>query len=120
MLYFSRQFLTQLLILIMVISPVQVTMAIDIGQLGQAMTCQVSQVQLTDMTDKNMDEKCTSGYGDHCAELSVCGAQNNISSLHSVNSFLLMARATDYKKIVADSDSVRTHYPELLKRPPKI
>lgn len=119
MLYISRQFLAQLLILIMVVSPVQITMAIDIDQLGQAMACQVSQVQLANMTDKNMDGKCTPEFGGHCMELSVCGAQNNISSLHSVNLFLLVARATAYKNFVVDSDSVRTHYPELLKRPPK-
>jgi len=115
----TRQFFSRLLILVMTISPVQITMAIDLDQHNQAMNCQISQVQLTSITFNNTSDDCTSDYNGHCVDLSVCVAQYNFS-LYSSNSFLLMSRAATHTKFMPDKDSVSTQYPELIKRPPKI
>jgi hypothetical protein len=116
----TRQFFSRLLILIMTISPVQMTMAIDLDQHNQAVNCQVSQAQLPDTTISNTSGGCTSEYGEHCVDLSVCGAQFNFSSLYSSKSFLLITRAVTHTKFTADNDAVSSRYPELLKRPPKV
>jgi hypothetical protein len=116
---FTRQFFSRLLILIMTISPVQITMAIDLDQHNQAMKCQISQAQLANTTVGNTSEGCTSDYNGHCVDLSVCVAQYNLSS-YSSSSFLLITRAVTHTKFIPDNDSVSTHYPELLKRPPKV
>jgi hypothetical protein len=120
MLYFDRQFIRRLLILILTIGPVQMNMAIDFDQSNQAMNCQNSQVQPPDMAEKNNYSECTSIYTVHCVDLSVCGAQYNFSSLYSSNPFLLRARAVTQLKFMSDKDAVSTHYPEPLKRPPKV
>lgn len=116
----TRQFFSRLLILIMTISPVQMTMAIDLDQHNQAMNCQILQAQLLNTTVSDTSGDCTSHYGEHCVDLSVCGAQFNFSSLYSSNSSLLMARAVIHTKFIPDNDAVSTHYPELIKRPPKV
>jgi hypothetical protein len=120
MIFKTRQFFSRLLILIMAISPVQMTMAIDLDQHNQSMNCQISQAQLPDTTISNTSVDCTSEYGEHCVDLSVCGAQFNFSSLYSSNSFLLVTRILAHAKFIPDNDAVSTHYPELFKRPPKI
>jgi len=120
MIYFSRQFISRLLILIMTISPVQITMAIDLDQHNQAMNCQISQAQLPNTRVSIPGEDCTSDYGEHCVNLSVCGAQFNFSSLYSPNAFLLIPRAVTHTKFIPDNDAISTRYPELVKRPPKV
>jgi len=120
MFYFDRQLIIRLLILVMAISPVQITMAIDIDQNNQAMNCQNSQVQPANIMEKIMGGGCQSDQSSHCVDLSVCVTQHNFSSMQSSNSFLLLARAAIHKKFVADIDAVSTHYPELLRRPPKV
>ena len=115
----TRQFFSRLLILIMTISPVQITMAIDLDQSNQAMNCQISQAELSGTGVNSLSGDCTSDYSRHCVDLSVCGAQYNFTS-YSSNLFLLMSRAATLTKFMPDNDSVSTHYPELVKRPPKI
>jgi hypothetical protein len=116
---FTRQFFSRLLILIMTISPVQITMAVDLDQHNQAMNCQVSQAQLSSTGVNSLSGDCTSNHSGHCVDLSVCGAQYNFTS-YSSNSFLLISRAATHTKYMPDDDLVSTRYPELLKRPPKI
>jgi hypothetical protein len=120
MIFKTRQFINRLLILIMTISPVQITMAIDLDQHSQAMNCQNSQAQPPDTTVNNTSGDCPSDYGEHCVDLSVCGVQFNFSSFYSSKSFLLITRAVTHTKFIPDNDAVPTHYPELLKRPPKV
>jgi hypothetical protein len=120
MIFKTRQFLSRLLILIMAISPVQMTMAIDLDQHTQAVNCKFSQAQLPDTTISNTSGDCTSEYGGHCVDLSVCGAQINFSSLYSSNSFLLVSRTLAHAKFIPGNDAVSTRYPELFKRPPKV
>jgi len=117
--FFTRQFFSRLLILIMAISPVQITMATDLDQHTQAMNCQISQAQFHNTAVSQTSGDCTSDHSEHCVNLSVCGAQFNFSSLYSSNSFLLMTRAVTHSKFVPDNDAISTHYPELFKRPPK-
>lgn len=116
----TRQFFSRLLILVMTISPVQITMAIDLDQHDQSMKCQISQAQLTSTATNNLNADCNSNYNGHCVDLSVCVGQYNFSSWYSSSSFLLMSRAATHTKFLPDNDSVSTHYPELVKRPPKI
>jgi hypothetical protein len=104
----------------MTISPVQITMAIDLDQHNQAMKCQISQARLANTAVNNLNADCSSDYSGHCVDLSVCVAQYNFTSQYSLNSFLLMSRAVTHTKYMPDDDSVSTHYPDLLKRPPKI
>jgi hypothetical protein len=103
----------------MTISPVQITMAIDIDQHNQAMNCQISPAQLTSTSVNNTSDDCPSDYSGNCVDVSVCVAQYNFS-LYSSNSFLLITRAATHTKFMPDNDSVSSHYPELLKRPPKV
>jgi hypothetical protein len=117
---FTRQFFSRLLILIMTISPVQITMAIDLDQHSRAMNCQISQAQLSGTDVNNLSRDCTSDYSGHCVDLSVCVAQYNFTSWYSSNSFLLFTRMATHTKYMPDSDAFSTHYPELLKRPPKV
>jgi hypothetical protein len=104
----------------MTINPVQMTMAIDLDQHNQAMNCQISQAQLPSTTVGNTGTDCTSDYGEHCVDLSVCGAQFNFFSLYSSNSFLLVTRTLAHAKFIPGNDAVSTRYPELFKRPPKV
>ena len=117
---FSRLFLFRLLILVMAISPVQITMAIDFGHNNLVKNCQISKARTADFMERIMDEGCKSDQKNHCVDLSVCVTQHNFSSMKSSNSFLLLTRAVIHKKFIADSDAVSTQYPELLRRPPKV
>ena len=116
---FTRHFFSRLLILVMTISPVQITMAIDLDQSNQTMNCQISQAQLSGTGVNSLSGDCTSDYSKHCVDLSVCGAQYNFTS-YSSNSILLITRVLTHTKFLPDNDAVSTHYPELLKRPPKV
>ena len=116
----ARQFLIRLIILIIAISPVQITMAIDFDQHSQATTCQMSQEQPAEIMVKIMGEACKSDQDNHCVDLSVCSVQYNVSSLYSSGLFQLTARTVIHKKFIAERDAVSTQYPELLKRPPRI
>jgi hypothetical protein len=84
------------------------------------MHCQISQTQLPNTIASNTGDDCSSDYGKHCVDFSVCGAQFNFSSLYSLHSFLLISRAATHTKYMPDDDLVSTRYPELLKRPPKV
>jgi len=104
----------------MAISPVQITMALAIDQNNQVEYCQISQVHPADIMEKIMGGACQSDQSSHCVNLSVCVTQHNFSSMKSSNSFLLLTRAVIRNKFIAVSDAVSTHYPELLRRPPKV
>ena len=118
MLYIVRQIIARLLILIIAISPVQITMAVEIDQHIEAMHCQNSQVPPTNVMHR-MGGACEPDQSSHCVVVSVCVTPLNLASLKSSNSFQLLARDATPSLFVPDKDTVPTHYPEPLKRPPK-
>lgn len=120
MLYFSRQCLIRLLVLVIAISPVQIAMAIDFDAPGQTVYCQVAAVQSFDWSgDMKRDAACVTENSDHCGDISVCVAQTSFTSLRSSISLLLPPVNATRLKFITNNASMSTNYPGLLKRPPK-
>lgn len=122
MVFLIKQFFSWLLVLIMVVSPVQVTMAIDVDQDSHGEHCQMPSMASTpshDSVDTKMTHDCAMQHGDHCQDHPGCTGQISSSSLYTPNTFLVNLRASSDLKYVPASDSFLVIYPELFKRPPK-
>ena len=117
---FTRKFFSRLLIFILIINPVQITIASDFDQHSGTMNCQVSQERVPGATVKIPGDGCKPDNQEHCSDISVCVMHNNLSAFYSNNSFLLVPRAFAQKKFVPENETVSTQYPDLLKRPPKV
>lgn len=117
---FYRHFFSSLLILVMIINPIQIAQAIDFDRPEQATPCQISQERFPAVVDLiSTGGSCISDQGSHCVDSSVCVAQSNFTSLRSSGSIVLTIQVITKLKFVVEGDAVSTHYPELLRRPPK-
>ena len=116
----NKQFIARFMVLIMSISPVQITIAADFDHHDTEMNCQISSVPSPDPTYMNIDDNCGIENSSHCVDLSVCAAQTNFISLRSSSPLIISASAVTRLKITTDNQSISTNYPELLRRPPKV
>lgn len=119
MLLWNKHIFSWLLVLIMAISPVQVTMAIDVDQGGHGDRCQTMSIPSHDTVDSTLKNDCPMGHGDHCKDHAGCVGQFNSSTMQIPYSSLFVARPSAHNKFTRHNDAVDTVYPSLLKRPPK-
>lgn len=119
MTFVTKQFFSWMLVLIMAISPVQVTMAVDFDQSSHGSNCQSMMSDSIDSIVMNMDEECAMEHEEHCHDHPGCVGQFNSSTLQAPNALQLAVRASTLVKFLIDNEAVSTIYPPLLKRPPK-
>ena len=113
----SKHFFSWLLVLMMIISPVQVSLAIDIDQHDHAPKCQMPMDADSSIGDSM---NCAMQHDEHCQEHADCVGQFNSSSLQPPYSFLLTPGASKQLKFIIQNDTVLSVYPSLLKKPPKV
>jgi len=113
---FIKQFFTLLLVLIMAISPVQVTMASDIDQNSQGINCQMSLMQ---MSDTLLNDNCPMQHDEECQQHPGCVAQFTVGALPQLNTLHSVLRDIAQIKLIPEIDIFVSQYPSLLKRPPK-
>jgi hypothetical protein len=119
MLFFNRQFLSWLLVLIMMISPIQVVMASDFAQDGHGAKCQMSGSSAELVVSANCgSDHDMADHSKNCQEHPGCIAHSS-TTLFSSSFVVALSRAVSQLKFKADHDTFLTHYPSLLKRPPK-
>ena len=119
MLNFFPQSLIRLLIVILAISPAQITMAIDLDQPDQNMIWQFSPALSQGSIDTNMDDSCTLENSGHCFDISVCASHSDLTSMRPSTSLLLSPAVITLLSFTGYNESMPTNYPGLLKRPPK-
>lgn len=119
MLFFNRQFLSWLLVLVMMISPIQVVMATDFAQDSHGVNCQMpdSIAELAVAVNCGADHD-TADHSKNCQEHPGCIAHLS-TTLFSSGFVVSLSRAVSQLKFTADHDTILSHYPSLLKRPPK-
>ena len=113
----TKRFFCWLLVLIVAISPVRLTMAIDLDQSGHGSNCQES--MLGSNVSMDMNEDCLMEHEEHCHDHPACVGHLNTSAEQSLNSLHFASRTLIHVKFLSDTESVQTVYPSLLKRPPK-
>ena len=114
----NKQLIARFLVLIMAISPVQITIATDFNQHGAEMNCQVSSVPSPAFAYMDMNHNCGIENNSRCVDLSMCAAQTNFVSLRSSSPPIFAPGVATLLKFKADNQSISTIYPELLRRPP--
>lgn len=112
----TTQFITWLLVLIMVINPVQVTMAADTDQNSQGVNCQMSFIPMSDTSPGN---HCPMLHDEKCQQHTGCVVQLTVTALPLLHSLLLTQRPISSLKFIIEKDAFNTQYPSLLKRPPR-
>ena len=119
MLFVNRQFFCWLLVLVMMVSPIQVTMASDFAQQSHGMNCHKPDHGINAVVSANCCKD--PGGSDHtkiCIVHPECVAQFSTSLIPS-SLVVAMPRSVSLIKFIAEHKAVLTHYPSLLKRPPK-
>jgi len=123
MIFFNKQFLSWLLVLIIAISPIQVTTANGFGQSSHGELCQmIEQEKSVNSTVKatEMTADCGMSHGNDCQQHLGCIAQFSSTLIFLSLSSVSINRAVTHLKFIAGNDSILTHYPSRLKRPPRV
>lgn len=115
----NKQIGSWLLVLILAISPVQVTMAIDIDLDAHGERCQMNSMPSHDSVDMDSKINCPMEHGDHCKDHPGCVGKVSSSSMQAPFSLLFVAKTRGHIIFIIENEDVRTVYPSLLKRPPK-
>lgn len=119
----NKQRFSWLLVLIMAISPVQVTMAIDVDQDSHGERCHMPSKASTgsshDSVDSGTFHVCGMGHGDNCKDHAGCAGQFNSSTMSAPQQSLFFTTSSTHKKFTRYNEDVETTYPSCLKRPPK-
>jgi hypothetical protein len=115
----SKQIFSWLLVLILAISPIQVTMAIDVDLDGHGERCQMNSMPSHDSVDMDLKINSPMEHGDHCKDHPSCVGQVSSSSMQAPFSLLFVARTSGHYKFIMENEDVQTVYPSQLKRPPK-
>jgi len=116
MILLAKQFFYCFLVLIMIISPVQVSMAADFDQHDHAPKCQMN---MNAEISIGNSMGCAMQHDEHCQEHAGCVGQFHSSSLQNSHSFLSASRASNSVKFISKNDTILNIYHSLLKRPPK-
>ena len=107
----TKQLFSWLLVLVMFISPFQVTMATDTDQNSQGVNCQMSTTSLSD--------NCLMEHGEKCQQHSNCVAQFTVGALPQLNTLHSAHRDIAQLKFISEIDAFVSQYPSQLKHPPK-
>ncbi len=115
--FFSQRFISWAMIFLLTISPIQLAMAADINVDGHGENCPMA---LMHVEGSSMSENCEMSANDQCADhLGCVNMHISASVLKSKLSVLSKQSATRLSLHLYDA-TLSTHYPELLKRPPKV
>ena len=117
--YRFKNIYSWILILIMAIGAVHSAMAIDFSQNKQGKECTVMQMSLSDASGMNAGGNCPMEPGEGNSIDTECTMPCNFTSLQAPHATLLAALAESRQKTLTANDSIMSHYPDLLKRPPK-
>ncbi len=106
--------------MIMAISAVQSAMPIDFSQNQKGTECQMMQMSLSDANGMKAGGNCPMEQGENkCIDAECVTTSCNFTSLQAPQATLLAVRTESQQKILSGRDAILSHYPELLKRPPK-
>ena len=111
---------SRLLVLIMVISSFQSAVAIDFSQNMHGEESQVIQMLLSDVNDMGVGSDYQMDHIGENTSHTDCAAQCYVTFLQDTHATLLVTRSKIKQKLVADTSAFSSHFPSLLKRPPKI
>ena len=113
-----NQFFTWLLVLMMIISPLRVSMAAEFDQHSHGLNCQMSDKDSHTENDLTMDKDCAMDHDEHCQNHVSC-VGTSTSFFQASNQFLFSASKETAIKFTINDENIQAHYPELLKRPPR-
>jgi len=114
---FSQRLISWAMILLLAISPIQVAMAADINLDGHGEHCQMALMQV-DGSSMNMD--CALDHGSKCSDhLGCVNISSSATAQKSKLSIFQNQKVVRLSLHLFDA-AISTHYPELLKRPPKV
>ncbi len=123
MTYIFKQFMFRILVLAIAVGPMQAAIAFDFdwGDHVTLMDCQQAPMQSADVVDRQTKESCQSNQESPCINQIHLGCAAQFSSSMFQNSYALIASDLAARKLQfsTDNDVVRTHYPELIIRPPR-
>lgn len=117
--YMLKKIYTWLLILIMAISAVQGAAAFDFNQNKKGQECQLMQMSLSDDNNSGADGNCPIKHGENNGFDNECITPCDFSSLQDPHATRLGIGANSQKNILTGGDTILSHHPELLQRPPK-
>ena len=105
------------MVLVIATSPMQLALSFEIDQDNHDMSCNML---LTDsMSEPGQHGLCHLEHEEHCQDHLGCVAQFS-SFLYTSNSFQFSPGSAMLVKFSMANENLKTHYPELMKRPPKI
>ena len=107
------------LILIMSLSTFQSAIAIDFVPNKQGSDCSITQKSVADANALKSDGNCPTEHSESTCIDILCISPFNFSSLQPPHAKLLSARIEFLQKSLTGCDAILSHYPDLLKRPPK-
>jgi len=117
--YRFKNIYSWILMLIMTIGAVPGAMAIDFSQNQPMQKCAVMQMSLSDTSDMKADGNCPMEPGERNGIDAECTMPCDFTSLQAPHTTLLVARSGSQQKTLIGNDAIMSHYPDLLKRPPK-
>lgn len=100
----------------LVISPLQLTMAGDFDADSHSDKCDMHALHGTDM---NQSDQCAMEHNEHCQDHPGCVAHFQSTSLVTLSSFLLSRTNVLLIRFAVDEEDVLTLYHALPERPPK-
>ena len=117
--YWFKQFLSRILVLLIIISPMQVSSAADFDHDDHSQSCSVEISHEQHPHDTSSKDDCSKQHSEHCSDHPECVAQHSQSPLHTSSTGLLVSPAISQLKFIPSHDSILTVYSSPLKRPPK-
>ena len=118
--YRFKKIYSWLLILIMAISAVQSATAIDFSQNRQSEECQMMQMSLPNANGMKAGGNCPMEQGENkCIDAECITTPGEFSSPHAPHATLFAQVHQSQQKIMSGCDPILSHYPDLLKRPPR-
>ena len=124
MAFIFKQFKFGLLILVIAASPVQSAIALDFDQNEHAMLmdCQPAPMQSDDVVDQQVTESCQSNQESVCVNGIHLGCIAQFSSSMFQKFYIFSASSITARRLKfgIDIESLTTHYPDRIIRPPRV
>ncbi len=117
MTHFLKQFIYGLMVLVIATSPMQLALSFDFDQDSHEVSCNFTLSH--SLSESGQHEICHDEHEEHCQDHLGCVAQFS-SYLFASNAFQFSAGSAMLVKFSMANENLKTHYPELMKRPPKV
>ena len=111
----TKHLFSWLLVLVMIFSTIQVTMANDTDQSNQGINCHTSHMQMSG----NLSDICPMQNDQECQQHSSCVVNFTIAALPLLNTLLPTHRDVAQLKFIFEINTFASRYPSQLKRPPR-